>query len=112
MGEVVENASKLLSGIGGYIKRRSRRTRKEEEGERERDARSQWTSGEGFEGACNRRHGGRPRPYFLFIARSVSDPTARRTSPVSPAYLHPTRRKRMGAGGSERASQLGKKWRK
>jgi hypothetical protein len=38
-GEVVENASKLLSGIGGYIKRRSRRTMKEE-GEREIERRA------------------------------------------------------------------------
>lgn len=100
MGEVVENASKLLSGIGGYIKRRSRRTRKEEEGERERDARSQWTSGEGFEGACNRRHGGRPRPYFLFIARSVRSHSSAHLSSLSslspPNQTKGNGRKRIG----------------
>lgn len=38
---MVENASRLLSGIGGYIKRRSRRTRKEEEEEGERERRAE-----------------------------------------------------------------------
>jgi hypothetical protein len=69
---VGENASKLLSGIGGYIKRRSRRTRKEEEGERERETRGV----SGLQGRDSRApataamEAGPDLTFYLLLARS------------------------------------------